>query len=203
MSLYQNISQAFNKAFVDQISGKIIGETQTCYAIALAFELLPEKLRPEQGPKGNLVLNDHEGMSQMTSRSLARFALWGSLLMLFMSDSVCKNKTQAQLETSALMKHASSLRHNCVRMLTTKTLRACVARRQEETCFMKAGKARRFHEPDPVCKWMAMCTAWQLALSHVPEALSLQSMPLKVHSVGSQGSTYFQYKSQARFHSST
>ena len=44
-SLHANISAAFNKAYVDQSTGKIKGDTQTVYLLALAFELLPEKLR--------------------------------------------------------------------------------------------------------------------------------------------------------------
>ena len=44
-SLFANISAAFNKAYVDQSTGKIKGDTQTAYLVSLAFELLPEKLR--------------------------------------------------------------------------------------------------------------------------------------------------------------
>ncbi|XP_054156649.1 alpha-L-rhamnosidase-like [Oppia nitens] len=44
--LHQNIANAFNKAFVNSTDGRIKGDTQTGYVIALAFELLPEKLRP-------------------------------------------------------------------------------------------------------------------------------------------------------------
>lgn len=45
--LFQNITKAFNNEFVDQASGKIKGETQTCYALALAFQLLPSNLIPK------------------------------------------------------------------------------------------------------------------------------------------------------------
>ncbi|XP_054157560.1 alpha-L-rhamnosidase-like [Oppia nitens] len=44
--LHQNIANAFNKAFVNSTDGHIKGETQTVYLLALAFEMLPEKLRP-------------------------------------------------------------------------------------------------------------------------------------------------------------
>lgn len=42
--LYQNIAKAFNKEFVNQISGKINGDTQTCYVLALAFKLLSDEM---------------------------------------------------------------------------------------------------------------------------------------------------------------
>jgi alpha-L-rhamnosidase len=43
--LFQDIAAAFNKAYVGR-DGQIQGNTQCCYAMALKFELLPEKLRP-------------------------------------------------------------------------------------------------------------------------------------------------------------
>ena len=46
LSLHVNISEAFNKAYVDQSTGKITADTQSSYLVALAFDLLPEKLRP-------------------------------------------------------------------------------------------------------------------------------------------------------------
>ena len=42
--LFHDIADAFNKAFVAQ-DGKIKGDTQTAYVLALQFELLPENLR--------------------------------------------------------------------------------------------------------------------------------------------------------------
>ena len=44
--LHTNISNAFTKAFVNTTDGKIKGDTQAVYVLALAFELLPENLRP-------------------------------------------------------------------------------------------------------------------------------------------------------------
>ncbi|XP_054154618.1 alpha-L-rhamnosidase-like [Oppia nitens] len=44
--LHQSIAQAFNREFVNQTDGRIAGDTQTGYLLALAFELLPERLRP-------------------------------------------------------------------------------------------------------------------------------------------------------------
>ena len=43
--LFESISRAFNKAYVDA-DGRIKGETQTDYVLALAFDLLPEDRRP-------------------------------------------------------------------------------------------------------------------------------------------------------------
>ena len=42
--LFQQIKTAFNKAFVTE-DGRIKGNTQTCYILALRFDLLPENLR--------------------------------------------------------------------------------------------------------------------------------------------------------------
>ncbi len=42
--LFQQIRQAFNQAYVAE-DGKIKGDTQTCYALALCFDLLPEEKR--------------------------------------------------------------------------------------------------------------------------------------------------------------
>jgi alpha-L-rhamnosidase len=44
--LFHDIADAFNKAFVAS-DGKIKGDTQTAYLLALQFELLPENIRPE------------------------------------------------------------------------------------------------------------------------------------------------------------
>ena len=44
--LFADIKAAFNTAFVSE-DGRIKGETQTCYVIALRFGLLPEGLRPQ------------------------------------------------------------------------------------------------------------------------------------------------------------
>jgi len=43
--LHQSISSAFTKAFVDEETGIIHGDTQSVYIFALYFELLPEDLR--------------------------------------------------------------------------------------------------------------------------------------------------------------
>jgi alpha-L-rhamnosidase len=43
--LHSNISNAFTKAFVNTTDGKIKGDTQAVYVLALAFELLPQNLR--------------------------------------------------------------------------------------------------------------------------------------------------------------
>ena len=42
--LYERIKDAFNKAYVSE-DGLIAGDTQTCYAMALDFDLLPQALR--------------------------------------------------------------------------------------------------------------------------------------------------------------
>ena len=42
--LLEGITAAFNRAYVSA-DGRVAGETQTCYAIALHFDLLPESLR--------------------------------------------------------------------------------------------------------------------------------------------------------------
>ena len=44
--LFEGIKAAFNKAYVSP-SGRIKGDTQTCYALALAFNLLPNNLRKD------------------------------------------------------------------------------------------------------------------------------------------------------------
>ena len=44
--LFADIRSAFDKKYV-QADGRILGDTQCCYAMALKFELLPEKLRPK------------------------------------------------------------------------------------------------------------------------------------------------------------
>ena len=43
--LFERIKAAFNERFVDP-GGRIEGDTQAGYAVALHFDLLPEKLRP-------------------------------------------------------------------------------------------------------------------------------------------------------------
>ncbi len=43
--LFQEIKAAFNKRYVKE-DGRIFGNTQCCYAMALKFELLPDALRP-------------------------------------------------------------------------------------------------------------------------------------------------------------
>jgi alpha-L-rhamnosidase len=43
--LYKDISAAFVKAYVAE-DGKIKGDTQTCYLLALSFGLLPDEMRP-------------------------------------------------------------------------------------------------------------------------------------------------------------
>jgi len=44
MRLYEEIRQAFQKAYVSE-DGRVKGDTQTCYVLALRFGLLPESLR--------------------------------------------------------------------------------------------------------------------------------------------------------------
>ena len=44
--LFQDIKAAFNKRYV-AADGRIHGNTQCCYAMALRFDLLPEELRPK------------------------------------------------------------------------------------------------------------------------------------------------------------
>ena len=44
-ALFEHIKGAFNTAFVSP-DGKIKGDTQTCYVLALRFNLLPDNLRP-------------------------------------------------------------------------------------------------------------------------------------------------------------
>ena len=44
--LFQDIKAAFNKKYVAE-DGRIRGDTQTCYAMALKFDLLPDELRPK------------------------------------------------------------------------------------------------------------------------------------------------------------
>ena len=44
--LFQDIKAAFNKRYV-AADGRIQGNTQCCYAMALRFDLLPEELRPK------------------------------------------------------------------------------------------------------------------------------------------------------------
>ena len=44
-ALFDDIKAAFNKAYVSE-DGHIQGDTQAGYALALHFELLPEKMRP-------------------------------------------------------------------------------------------------------------------------------------------------------------
>jgi alpha-L-rhamnosidase len=47
-TLEKNVTLAFNREFVTP-SGRIVGESQTGYALALSFDLLPEKVRPQAG----------------------------------------------------------------------------------------------------------------------------------------------------------
>ncbi|CAG2108671.1 unnamed protein product, partial [Medioppia subpectinata] len=44
--LHQNIANAFVKAFVNTTDGRMKGDTQTDYVIAIAFEMLPKNLQP-------------------------------------------------------------------------------------------------------------------------------------------------------------
>lgn len=44
VELFKQIKAAFNRAFVSE-DGKIKGDTQTCYVLALAFDLLPKEMR--------------------------------------------------------------------------------------------------------------------------------------------------------------
>jgi alpha-L-rhamnosidase len=45
LSLHAKISDAFMKTFVNETDAKILGDTQTVYLLALAFEMLPKPLR--------------------------------------------------------------------------------------------------------------------------------------------------------------
>jgi alpha-L-rhamnosidase len=45
LSLHAKISDAFMKTFVNETDAKILGDTQTVYLLALAFEILPKSLR--------------------------------------------------------------------------------------------------------------------------------------------------------------
>jgi alpha-L-rhamnosidase len=45
LSIHAKISDAFVKAFVNETDAKILGDTQTVYLLALAFEMLPKSLR--------------------------------------------------------------------------------------------------------------------------------------------------------------
>jgi alpha-L-rhamnosidase len=45
LSLHAKISDAFMKTFVNETDAKILGDTQTVYLLALAFEMLPKSLR--------------------------------------------------------------------------------------------------------------------------------------------------------------
>jgi alpha-L-rhamnosidase len=47
-SLFQRIGEAFDREYVTE-TGRIASNTQTAYALALAFELLPESMRDEAG----------------------------------------------------------------------------------------------------------------------------------------------------------
>jgi alpha-L-rhamnosidase len=44
--LYEDVAAAFTREFVTD-AGRIAGNTQTCYLLALGFDLLPEELRPK------------------------------------------------------------------------------------------------------------------------------------------------------------
>ena len=48
--LFDNIKTAFNKAYVSA-NGRIKGDTQTCYAMALYMDLLPQALRKKAGAR--------------------------------------------------------------------------------------------------------------------------------------------------------
>lgn len=45
--LYKNISNAFVHAYVNRTNGRIKGDTQTAYVVALAFKILPDELIPK------------------------------------------------------------------------------------------------------------------------------------------------------------
>lgn len=45
--LFTDIAKAFNREFVDKTNGKIRGNTQTCYILALYFGLLSDELIPK------------------------------------------------------------------------------------------------------------------------------------------------------------
>lgn len=47
LQLHGKIAKAFNRAFVNSTNGKIEGDTQTDYVLALSFDLLPEELIPK------------------------------------------------------------------------------------------------------------------------------------------------------------
>lgn len=58
--LFERIRQAFNDHFVTP-DGRIVGDTQTCYVVALQFDLLDEQRR--QAAVARLVYDIHEGRS--------------------------------------------------------------------------------------------------------------------------------------------
>ena len=47
LKLHSDIANAFIKSFVNQTDGKIKGDTQTVYLLALAMDLLPQELKPK------------------------------------------------------------------------------------------------------------------------------------------------------------
>lgn len=63
--LHKNISNAFIKAYVNETTGKIKGDTQTGYVIALAFKILPEELVAKTVK--NLVDNIEEHDNHLTT----------------------------------------------------------------------------------------------------------------------------------------
>lgn len=60
-ALFAGIKTAFNKKYVGR-DGRITGDTQTCYALALAFDLLPEELKSAAaGYLADDIEHKHEG----------------------------------------------------------------------------------------------------------------------------------------------
>jgi alpha-L-rhamnosidase len=79
-SLAADIRQAFLEAFVDEV-GRIQGDTQAGYALALNFDLLPEALRPEAAQHLVNAIERYDGRLstgiQSTSRMMLELSRWG------------------------------------------------------------------------------------------------------------------------------
>lgn len=69
--LHQNISNAFTKAYINEATGKIKGNTQTGYVVALAFKILPEQLVSKAVK--HLVDNIEEHDNHLTTGYLGKY----------------------------------------------------------------------------------------------------------------------------------
>jgi alpha-L-rhamnosidase len=91
--LFQQIKDAFNKRYVKE-DGRIYGNTQCCYAMALKFELLPESLRPlaakyledDVRAKGNHLSTGFVGVSYLLP-TLTKAGKLDTAYTLLMQDS--------------------------------------------------------------------------------------------------------------------